>query len=464
MAKRFGHKSWELLRQSNISKTEEGRGPDQITVAQLDAVLASWGKTGLGLDHWDPRELKGLPKEGKQELVDMLSRIETLQVWPIQSMSAIIALLGKPQGGERPITLLVMLYRIWSKIRKADVASWEAARVGFWDTAIRGNSALRIASLRRLKNEFAVAKFDSTAALLWDCEKFHDSISLREVLEGAARVEYPDHCICMAVLMHISPRILRANGCCSDPIEVDTGILAGCSNSNSMAGIGLYQILEFYHIQHPAVPVQSYVGDLTQNCRGSRKQIMAQLVPAAGTLVTSLEGNKFRISKKSTFTTSDAALGQMIHKELAQQVIEVTLGSSSKDLGIGTAAGGRRTAKVLNGRVAKTKNRTKKVKRLLKVNKKASKLFSTGIYPQVTWGHSASGMPPSTLKTIRAMAAATTAVSMGGKCSTTSVAITHGIPKDLAIRIRIEHISEWAILWGKLNETRKKKPIKPGQR
>ena len=47
--------SLERLRALNISKADVGEGPEPITVAQLDAVLESWGKTGLGFDAWDPR-------------------------------------------------------------------------------------------------------------------------------------------------------------------------------------------------------------------------------------------------------------------------------------------------------------------------------------------------------------------------------------------------------------------------
>ena len=51
--------------------------------------------------------------------------------------------------GERPISLLTMLYRIWSRTRKSFATEWCDAKAGFWDDAVRGSSPLQ-AALRRL--------------------------------------------------------------------------------------------------------------------------------------------------------------------------------------------------------------------------------------------------------------------------------------------------------------------------
>eukprot|EP00973_Karenia_brevis_P013425 1822757-Karenia_brevis.AAC.1 len=63
--------------------------------------------------------------------------------------------MGKPQGRTRPIALMLMLYRIWSKTRKPYIARWERANAGPWDAAVEGSSALRAALMSMFGNEVA---------------------------------------------------------------------------------------------------------------------------------------------------------------------------------------------------------------------------------------------------------------------------------------------------------------------
>eukprot|EP00974_Lingulodinium_polyedra_P010652 1026374-Lingulodinium_polyedra.AAC.1 len=64
-------------------------------------------------------------------------------------------MMGKPAGGDRPITLTAGLYRCWSMLRKAEVTKWEASKAGHWDSAIRGSDARRAALVRATRAEVA---------------------------------------------------------------------------------------------------------------------------------------------------------------------------------------------------------------------------------------------------------------------------------------------------------------------
>ena len=71
---------------------------------------------------------------------------------------ALVALLGKPPpgGGERPIPLLPMLYRVCMRLRKGLATEWDSKRHGFWDTAIKGSSPLQATYRRLCMDETAV--------------------------------------------------------------------------------------------------------------------------------------------------------------------------------------------------------------------------------------------------------------------------------------------------------------------
>eukprot|EP00973_Karenia_brevis_P041677 5767218-Karenia_brevis.AAC.1 len=78
--------------------------------------------------------------------------------------------MGKPQGGTRPIALMPMLYRIWTKIRKPYTQRWERANAGPWDAAVASSSALRAALTSMFGNEVAFYKGEATLATLYDME------------------------------------------------------------------------------------------------------------------------------------------------------------------------------------------------------------------------------------------------------------------------------------------------------
>ena len=133
--------------------------------------------------------------------------------WPWQALFAIVVMLPKPGGwqaaGERPITLMTMIYRIWSQARKCHSQEWCSTRAGHWDDAVRGSSPLRCVLRRLIDDEAAVALGDFTAGIYWDVEKFYDSISLRLLFERAADLHFPPVALAMWVGLH------RHEGNCS---------------------------------------------------------------------------------------------------------------------------------------------------------------------------------------------------------------------------------------------------------
>ena len=54
-------------------------------------------------------------------------------------LANIIVLMGKPQGGSRPIVLMPMIYRIWAKIGKPYIDMWCKDNQGPWDAAVSGS-------------------------------------------------------------------------------------------------------------------------------------------------------------------------------------------------------------------------------------------------------------------------------------------------------------------------------------
>ena len=122
---------------------------------------------------------------------------------------------------------------------------------------------------------------------------------------------------------------------------------------------------------------------------------------------------------------------------------QVTVSTTTKDLGVGTALGAKRTTKVQQGRLAKMSNRLARTTGLVKVHKQCRKMVWVGAKPQGTWGHQGQGLAPTTLTKLRQAFAKTGMLRKPGGCTTTAYAITVGAGKDPAISLRIELIQAW---------------------
>ena len=128
------------------------------------------GDTAIGLDLWETRWLRRMSDDAAEGMADLLNSVEENIAWPIQILINIIVLMGKPHGDVRPIALMPMLYRLWTKIRNASIDEWGSLHHGPWDAAIRGSSALRAACIGAFFDEVHTLTGHQIASVLWDME------------------------------------------------------------------------------------------------------------------------------------------------------------------------------------------------------------------------------------------------------------------------------------------------------
>ena len=100
-------------------------------------------------------------------------------------------------------------------------------------------------------------------------------------------------------------------------------------------------------------------------------------------------------------------------------------------------------------RIISTKGRVTRIKRLTAANKRAAKLYNSGAYPQSTYGYQATGMAPSQLSEVRAMAAASVSTDVRGQCATTNIWLHLGPRHDPAIKMPLEQIKMWFHILGR---------------
>ena len=100
----------------------------RLTGQVLADVVQREGATAGGLDGWGWRELKVLPVSWYDELARILTKVEDLGVWD-GLLDAYIAMIPKTDGdatllGQRPLSVLPIVYRIWASARMGQLDGW----------------------------------------------------------------------------------------------------------------------------------------------------------------------------------------------------------------------------------------------------------------------------------------------------------------------------------------------------
>ena len=423
----------------------------KIMLEDLDEALATMNEaTGLGADRFGPRFIKSLPKEGRQKFVDLLNQCEEQVAWPWQVYITLVCLLAKEVKGERPISLLTMLYRIWSRTRKAFATEWCDAKAGFWDDAVRGSSPLQ-AALRRLVADELTQHTDNQEActVLFDVESFYDSISLSLVARAGLKLAYPPVLLSLALLTYAGVRFLTA-GCSgfSEGIVISNGVAAGCAQGNHAARLALYDMLQKSHELHPSTTTAQWVDDLAQRTQAPPSEVVNKAVEAALQLVQDLQESKLAVASKSVVIATTPQIAKQVVSSLARHDIHIQEAGQARDLGLDVSSARKSARRTMAKRWAKAGKRTKRCARFGRwASKQATaRLWRTGAWAQKAYGTAAMGAPPSWVKQARTRAAEAAQCGGRGRCLTTAIALLHP-NADPAVQVPCNLIRQWLIFW-----------------
>ena len=101
----------------------------RLTGRMLAAVGQRESATAGSSDGWGWRELEVLHVSWYDELAHILTKVEDVGVWPDGLLDAYIAMIPKTDGdatplGQRPLSVLPIVYRIWASARMGQLDGW----------------------------------------------------------------------------------------------------------------------------------------------------------------------------------------------------------------------------------------------------------------------------------------------------------------------------------------------------
>ena len=343
-----------------IKNHNQQSGRDKISqedVKRCIKVLKS--ATAVGIDQWSPAQWKALSPEAIDGITYLFQYIEEYGVWPGHIFYNIVVLMGKPTGGSRPIALMPMLYRLYTKIRRPQILQWELAHQGPWDAAVKGSSALRAGLLSMLRDEMAVRLGLDTLVTLCDMEKFYDNIDISYLIQEAITLDYDITLLNLGLQIHMAPRGLRCYGFCPGQVAASNGIIAGCTQSTTFTKIYLFAVLQGFWDRYQtrillgqpstAAPndplpevdadMRSFIDDMSMATYGKAPLLYEVHAHMGQYLANHLKNRKGKISKKTTIVGTKFSHKLVLQAKYRSFGVSAKIGIAAKDLGIGRAGG-----------------------------------------------------------------------------------------------------------------------------
>ncbi|CAK0880231.1 unnamed protein product [Prorocentrum cordatum] len=431
---RDAHKSDQIqdaLGKLRTAALAQDSAPEPLSKDIVGSIIQHLKRNaGQGADWWRAPELKAMGAQGLTEFVQCLRNCEERAAWPWQFYLVLELLLGKKPGigGERPIGLMPMPYRIWSAARRPIIATWSKEAAGFWDTAVAGSSALRVAMHRLMRAEAAVQMGFHAAGIFYDAANFYDNLGLDQLIEKAGDLNYPLLPLAMAVQMYLAPEAIMAHSLFSDIFEPANSMVAGCGQAVDLTRPLLYGIMDAAYRHHIYVVIQQYLDDLALHIEGARKRVIYHVKYVAALVHQGFARLSIPISIKTAVAASD--------KDLQQEIASILdgLGTPNKqpgvvrDLGVDTGLGKQLKRPTHAARQAKAKQRVAKLKDLAKTGARgAAKVYAAGAYCQQAWDLPAHGITSTEATKFRATEAALlTGGHKAGRCTSTILLIQRG--------------------------------------
>ena len=223
-----------------------------------------------GLDGWGWRELKVFPVSWYDELARTLAKFEDVGIWPDGLLDAYITMIPKTDGdatflGQRPLSVLPVVYRIWASARMGQLGDWFKSWVPdsvFSAGGGRGSVEAWYTSALDFGEVLSGAVDSHVHLFVADVVKSFDTVDrgiLDRVLSGLGLPGWFRHAY-FEYHAHVRLRFKLASGL-GEPWTRDGGIPQGCPLS-MMFIVALYLPWCRYHSAQVGVRPQLYADNL----------------------------------------------------------------------------------------------------------------------------------------------------------------------------------------------------------
>ena len=422
----------------------QGEELPKVTLQAFHEALYTFANgTGLGSDRTSPAMIKALPLEAKEELVALFNAIQDCAAWPWQWLHVVVALIPKPQGGERPIGLLPFLMRVFFRVHRDGTRRWVDATAGSWDTAIRNSSALRAALLRALDIESAMSEEQAFALILLDIEKFYDSVPLALLVKAGLQLGYSPTLLALCLSICLAQRSLKTIHGASEELQPLKSIVAGLGEANNLAKIVVHGICEQYTAEHANVKLKTFVDDMAQITRGKSEVVAVDAARASRALAQGLMTAGFVVSTKSQLLTNCERTKHVVRSALQGINVDIKVVDQAVDLGADISNDGMQSQLKRSVRIKAAEAKAARIRRLHGAARRVH-LTRAVVVAQQTYATEITALKPAQVAQLRRTVCGMLGYKRG--MCTYSLLQLHG-QANPAVDIRWMQVKAWIQLW-----------------
>ena len=391
-------------------------------------------------------------------LARIFALMEITGLVPRQVENIILAMIGKPRGGYRPIALFAAFCRIWARCRAHYVKAWQISFDRPFFACAKGRAPYDTVWRQAIRAERAVLTGGAAATILWDGHKFFEKFSLKRLFEQGRMFGFPDFVLRVAINLYLGPRHMVMSGLTLAAWFVKHGLPAGCTHADAF--VKLYCLAQFdqFCLANPGVVLEVYIDDFAISAArqgsGAVSEVVEVLCSAASDLRRRIEGPMLgQLDKeKGNIVASTTLIARRLAAALGGGFGRAV--GSAANLGIDFASGGRRALHCRSGkrkgRLSTASIRARRAAKFKKAGGMANsrKLYLCGVRPAALYDAPVNGISDSeALRTRRLLLPALAPFS--GRPSATAKVCLHGDPVALAL---IAPVVQWACeVWRALN-------------
>ncbi len=384
----------------------------RMTPEQMREAAGSFPEaTATTFDGFHPRGLACLSDEALATLATLLEAVETSGIWPRQLSMVVAALLPKPAGGYRPIGLAPAVYRLWSKVRRADADAWERRHPRPYFSQCKGSGPIDAMWRLAARQEAGVAEGEVAATASEDIQSFFETLDRERLANEARALGFPLPVLRAALAAYSSARVVTMGGRISREVYPTTGVVAGCSLAMALTKVYCLRAFDDFVSEAPrGVRLGTFVDDLTLAAVGAPAAVVDDITRAHAILTDIINGTlgcTFAAGKTTlTATTRSvaAAIARRLHIPGGTSVAATLLGIDN------TSAAPRAVLRGKSKKSTRLKAAMARRKRLKQVQQaigtRARKIFVAGVQPAATYGAQLWGLDDGEVSRLRRVAAA----------------------------------------------------------
>ncbi|CAK0858476.1 unnamed protein product [Prorocentrum cordatum] len=306
-----------------------------ISLEQLQAACKRYSPSvGLGCDSLHPRQILLLPVALQQRILDILAAYDDAPA-SISGQVSLMVFIPKADGGVRPIALLPLVLRLWSRLRQPCCARWEADHdfPFFWGRD--GRDCERAGWLHNCFAGFAKANQQFEAASLFlDISKFYEHVRHDVLWANAVRFGFNLRLLRGLLTSYQAPRMILAAGMASPAFSTTGTVLAGCACATAVAKLPVLGALLAAGATCPLVAPRNVVDDISLQAVGTARLVKQQMLVSSCEVVRLLREQHLPLNEsKSVFLASSPQLAKELSEAWAAQGLAFKRGLQARNLG-----------------------------------------------------------------------------------------------------------------------------------